>query len=257
MSRQKESAATRDCRPWPLKTPPVHKELSTPKSVATSAAGRTLAPSRTTVVSDVVRPTTAFEHGSVAATMTASTAKTRAVASQKESRAAAPSPRPRWKPTRTAMTMVNMALTAPDHTTVAVLTAVVAATASVPNRDTNSVVLCDTTAEKTRVPTRGTACLRYSAVLAGVCSDARHPGQNAACSRRQTNMYSQYVSGCRHRLHDRLTAAPTKPSPRQFPKAAKWRNGPPKTKIQLSAALTKRNTTEFHIAGRGLPTDWK
>ena len=153
--------------------------------------------------------------------MTASTAKTRAVASQKESRAAAPSPRPRWKPTRTAMTMVNMALTAPDHTIVAVLTAVVAATASVPNRDTNSVAARDTTAEKTRVPTRGTACLRYSAVPARVLGRAP-----SGPKRRVFAPPHEHVQPVRERLQT-PTARQThrradETEPRQFPKAAKY-----------------------------------
>ena len=57
-----------------------------------------------------------------------------------------------------------MALMAPAHTTVAVDTAVVAATASVPSRDTSSVVACPTTAPNTSVPTSGTPCVRNSFV---------------------------------------------------------------------------------------------
>jgi hypothetical protein len=135
----------------------VHSEFNTPSAVAASAAGNTLAASNTTFRSDVVRLTTACLKGTTAPITAAKNANTAAVESQKDVRAASPSPRPRWNPTRTAMTMLNMAFTAPAQITVAVLTAVVAATASTPSRDTRSVVLCPTIAENTSVPTSGTA----------------------------------------------------------------------------------------------------
>jgi hypothetical protein len=68
-------------------------------------------------------------------------------------------------------------------------------------------------------------------------------------------MYSQYTRGCNVRDRERLTAAPTNPRPRQLLKSELWRNGPPKTKIQLRRALTNKNATLFHMAGRGSPTD--
>mmetsp|Transcript_6958 Transcript_6958/g.27325 ORF Transcript_6958/g.27325 Transcript_6958/m.27325 type:complete len:310 (-) Transcript_6958:695-1624(-) len=268
MSTAKERNVTSICRPWPLNTPPVHSELSTPRMVATKAAGNTFAAFLTTVPSEVVNPTVSDVNGNTHAATHASTPNTSAVLTQKESLAAAPSPLPRWYPTLTAMTIENMALTAPAHTTVAVLTAVVAATASVPSLLTSSVVAWPTTAPNTRVPTRGRPCLRNSSVLARVCSDDFQPGQKSACSFRHTNMYSQYARGWRHRLKLSEIAAPMNPKPRQpsthlsgsrqsHPHTLAWRRGPPKTKNQLSSALTKRKKTELYIAGRGLPTAWK
>mmetsp|Transcript_9680 Transcript_9680/g.41098 ORF Transcript_9680/g.41098 Transcript_9680/m.41098 type:complete len:301 (-) Transcript_9680:946-1848(-) len=259
MSTKKERQNVRLCLPCPEKTPPVQRELSTPRSVAMSAAGRTRAPFLATAASEVVRPATRSVNGATAATTAARTPNATAVASQKLFRAASPSPRPRWNPTRTAMTMENIALTAPLHITVAVDTAAVAATASTPRRETNNVVAWPTAAPNTRVPTSGTACFRNSSVRRLVwCSNRQPPsGQYPRCAFLYTNMYRKYVSGCRHRESDRLTAAPTNPSPSQRLVASKNRNGPPNTNTQLSNALTKRNTTPLTIAGRGLPIAWK
>ena len=113
--------------------------------------------------------------------------------------------------------MENIALIAPLHITVAVDTAAVAATASTPRRETSSVVACPVTAPKRSVPTSGSACFKNSAVRFRVwCFNAHPPrGQCATCAFLYTNMYRKYVSGCRHLLQDKLTAAPTNPSPFQ------------------------------------------
>jgi hypothetical protein len=82
---------------------------SLPSKVAMRAAGSTRAALFTTVWSEVVSATVCHAKGSTTATITASMANTTPVAIQKLRRAAAPSPRPRWYPTRTAMTMLNKA----------------------------------------------------------------------------------------------------------------------------------------------------
>mmetsp|Transcript_8325 Transcript_8325/g.27725 ORF Transcript_8325/g.27725 Transcript_8325/m.27725 type:complete len:242 (+) Transcript_8325:133-858(+) len=200
ISTKKLNPATKRCRPCPEKTPPVHSEFRTPSNVATTAAGNTLDAFVTTTLSLVVKPTTWCVNGRVSAMTVTSVKNTTPVASQKLRRAASPSPLPRWYPTRTAITMENMALIAPAHITVAVDTAVVAATASVPNLLTNNVVACETVAENTSVPTKGTPCFRNSQVTAlGWCFRTYDfkpltppvSGQNPTCAFLSWNMYTQ------------------------------------------------------------------
>eukprot|EP00982_Pelagococcus_subviridis_P007689 30706-Pelagococcus_subviridis.AAC.17 len=122
--------------------------------------------------------------------------------------------------------MENIALIAPDHTTVAAEMALVAATASVPSFDTRSVVAWPTTTPKTSVPTSGAACRKNSTVRARVCTStpaAARTANTTATSRRRRNRTPPTARGSRAGTETALrrrrpsSAAPVRHGPEHVP----------------------------------------
>mmetsp|Transcript_15145 Transcript_15145/g.30229 ORF Transcript_15145/g.30229 Transcript_15145/m.30229 type:complete len:234 (-) Transcript_15145:881-1582(-) len=229
-SRPKLRTVAMTGRPIPANTPAVMLSTTRFRYVLTRTAGIRVAARSRRPRSLVTTPSSTSCRGTNAVTATASTTVIDRNTSHAARRAAAPSPLPRWYPTRTALTVRAVVVSVPQRGSAPADTTEDAATASPPSRPTRTVTARPEHCWKNNVPAPGSACRRNSAVRARVWWEGERPGHVRRWCRWRTNMYTKYTASWAVREIDRETAAPTKPRPRQCPKAAKWRKGPPKMK---------------------------